>query len=115
VDISNIHRRVLRGYRTRTDTEMPQNNPCYKSPHGISHTEARGSVVGRGTVLQAEIVACSIPDEVTGFFNLPIPSGRIMALGSTQRITGMSARNLPEGKGVPARRADLTTIYESNV
>jgi hypothetical protein len=34
-------------------------------------------------------------------------------LGSTQLLTEMSARNLPEGKGRPARKADnLTTICE---
>jgi hypothetical protein len=38
-----------------------------------------------------------IPDEVTGFFYLPNPSSRTMALGSTQLLTEMSARNLPEG------------------
>jgi hypothetical protein len=36
-----------------------------------------------------------------------------MALGSTQTLTEMSTRNLPGGKGRPARRADnLTAIYE---
>jgi hypothetical protein len=36
-----------------------------------------------------------------------------MALGLTQALTEMSARNLPRGKGRPAREADnLTTICE---
>jgi hypothetical protein len=36
-----------------------------------------------------------------------------MALGSTQPLTEMSTRNLPEGKGRPAPNADnLTTICE---
>jgi hypothetical protein len=35
-----------------------------------------------------------------------------MALGSTQPLTEMSARNLPGGKGRPALKADLTSIYE---
>jgi hypothetical protein len=36
-----------------------------------------------------------------------------MALGSTQPITEMITRNLPEGKGRPAREADnLTAICE---
>jgi hypothetical protein len=44
-------------------------------------------------------VAGSIPDKV--------------ALGSTQPLTEMSARNLPGGKGRPARKADnLTAICE---
>jgi hypothetical protein len=44
-------------------------------------------------------------DEVTGFFNWPNPSSRIMALGSTQPLTEMRTSNLPGGKGRPARRA----------
>jgi hypothetical protein len=36
-----------------------------------------------------------------------------MALGSTQPLTAMSTRNLPEGKGLPAHNADnLTAICE---
>jgi hypothetical protein len=39
-----------------------------------------------------------------------------MALGSTQHLTEMSTRNLPGGKGRPARRADnLTAIFEQTV
>jgi hypothetical protein len=47
------------------------------------------------------------------FSNLPNPSGRTMALGSTQPLTEMSTRNLkkkkrkkPGGKVRPALRAD---------
>jgi hypothetical protein len=41
------------------------------------------------------------------------PSSRTMALGSTQPVTEMSTRNLPGGKGRPARGADsLTAICE---
>jgi hypothetical protein len=59
-------------------------------------------------------VAGSIPVEVTGFFNLPNSSSRTMALGSTQ--TEMNTRNLPEGKGRPARKADnITAIYATTV
>jgi hypothetical protein len=60
-------------------------------------------------------VSGSIPDEVIGFFNLPNPSSRTIALGSTQRLTEMSTRNLPgvDGLGRPAHKADnLTAIYE---
>jgi hypothetical protein len=46
-------------------------------------------------------VAGSIPDKVTGFFNLPNLSNRNMVLGSTQPLTEMSTRNLPGGKGRP--------------
>jgi hypothetical protein len=38
-----------------------------------------------------------------------------MALGSTQPLSEMSTRNLPGGKGRPARKADLTTICEPSV
>jgi hypothetical protein len=55
----------------------------------------------------------SIPDEVIGFYNWPNTYSRTMALGSTQRLTEMSNRNLPEGKGRPAFGADnLTAICE---
>jgi hypothetical protein len=42
-------------------------------------------------------VAGSTPDEVIGFLNLPNPSSRTMALGSTQPLTEMSTRNLSGG------------------
>jgi hypothetical protein len=58
----------------------------------------------------------SIPDEVAAFSNLPNTSSRTMALGSTQPLTEMSPRDLPGGKGRPARKADnLTAIYEPMV
>jgi hypothetical protein len=61
-------------------------------------------------------VAGSIPDEVTEFFNRPNPSSRTMALGSTQPLTEMSSRNLPGGKGRPARKTgNFTPICESIV
>jgi hypothetical protein len=60
--------------------------------------------------------AGSIPDVIVGFFNLPNPSSRTKALGSTQYPTEMSTRNLPGGKKRPALRADnLATICEPNV
>jgi hypothetical protein len=61
-------------------------------------------------------IAGSIPDEVTGFFNLPNRSSRTMAPASTQPLTEMSARNFPVGKRRPARKADnLTAIFEPTV
>jgi hypothetical protein len=58
-------------------------------------------------------VAGSVPDEVTGFCTWPNPSSRTMAPGSTQPLTEMSTRDLPGGKGRPARKADdLTAICE---
>jgi hypothetical protein len=39
-----------------------------------------------------------------------------MALGSTHPLTDMSTRNLPRGKGRPARKADnLTAVCEPTV
>jgi hypothetical protein len=47
------------------------------------------------------------------FFNLSNPCSRTMALGSTQPLTEMSARNLSGSKGRPARKTDnLTDICE---
>jgi hypothetical protein len=70
-----------------------------------------GSVVGWGTVLQTGRSPVRFPDEVN-FFNLPNPSSRTMALGSTKPLTEMSTRNLSGGKKRPARRADnLAAIY----
>jgi hypothetical protein len=42
----------------------------------------------------------------------PNPSSRTMALGSTQPLTEMSIRNIPGGKGRPARKA-VTTLRPS--
>jgi hypothetical protein len=61
------------------------------------------------------MVTALSPDEVD-FFNLPNPSSRTMALGSTQAITKISTRNLPGGKVWLAHKADnLTAIYEPTV
>jgi hypothetical protein len=54
-------------------------------------------------------VVVSIPDEVILFLNWPNPSSRTMILGSTQPLTELSTRNLPGGKGRPARKADNLT------
>jgi hypothetical protein len=58
-------------------------------------------------------VTSSIPDVVIGVFNWPNSSSRTLALGLTQPLVEMSTRNLPGGKGRPARNADnLTAICE---
>jgi hypothetical protein len=58
----------------------------------------------------------SIPDVVIGFFNLPNLSSHIVALEMTQPLTEMSTRNLPGGKGFPARKVDnLTAFYEPTI
>jgi hypothetical protein len=54
-------------------------------------------------------VAGSIPDNVTGIFHSHNPSGRTMALGSTQPLWEMSTRNFPGGKG--GRCVRLTTYH----
>jgi hypothetical protein len=47
------------------------------------------------------------------YIYIPNPSSHTIALGLTQPVTEMSIRNLPEGKGWPARKADnLTAIGE---
>jgi hypothetical protein len=48
--------------------------------------------------------AVSISDELIGFFNLPNPSSRAMALVSTQPLTEISTRNLSGDKGRQARK-----------
>jgi hypothetical protein len=58
-------------------------------------------------------VVGSTADEVIALWNLPDPSSRTMALGSTQPLTDMSTRNLPVGNGRPPVKADyLTAICE---
>jgi hypothetical protein len=53
-------------------------------------------------------VAGSIPYGVIGIFQWHNPSGRTMALGSTQPLTEMSTRNISWGKG--GRSVGLTTL-----
>jgi hypothetical protein len=49
-------------------------------------------------MLQAGRSLVRVPDEVA-FLNVPNPSSRTMALGSTQPLIEMSTRNLPGGGG----------------
>jgi hypothetical protein len=47
------------------------------------------------------------------FLNLPNSFSRTVILGSTQPLTEMNTRNLPGGKGRPARKGDnLAAICE---
>jgi len=55
---------------------------------------ARGSAAGWGTVLQATSYEGLIPDGVIRIFHWRNPSGRTMALGSTQPLTEMGTRNI---------------------
>jgi hypothetical protein len=43
------------------------------------------------------------------------PSSQTIALGSIQTLTEMSTSNIPEGKARPARRTDVTAIFEPAV
>jgi hypothetical protein len=73
----------------------------------------RSFTVLRAALLSTHLIACSIPNEVIAYFNWPNPSSRAMALGSTQRLTEMSIRNILGDKGRPACKADnLTAVYE---
>ena len=53
---------------------------------------SRGSAVAT-----SQKVAVSIPDGVTGIFHWHNPSGRTMALASTQPLTEMSTRDISWG------------------
>jgi hypothetical protein len=66
-------------------------------------------------MLQAGRSSVQFLNEVD-FFNLPNPSSRTMALGSTQPLTEISTRNLPESKMRPAHRPNnLAAICVPNV
>jgi hypothetical protein len=70
---------------------------------------ARRSVIGCGTMLQAGRSQDRFSMKSLDFFNLSNTSSRNMVLGSTQPLTKMSMKNLPEDKGRPARKADNIT------
>jgi hypothetical protein len=58
----------------------------------------------------------STPYKKSGIFNPPNPSSRTRALGSIQPLSQMITKNLPEGKGWSAGKADnLTAICEPTV
>jgi hypothetical protein len=76
---------------------------------------AHGGIVCCGIMLQAGRSPVWVLDGVD-FFNLPAPSSRTMALGSTQPLTKMSTRNLSGGKKQPAHRANnLASLCKPNV
>jgi hypothetical protein len=78
----------------------------------MKYVGARGSVVGWGIMLQAGRSRVWFLMMLLDFFNWPNPSNRTMALGSTQPVTEMSARNLSGGEGRPSHKADnLTAIF----
>jgi hypothetical protein len=66
-------------------------------------------------MLQGGRLPVRVPDE-GDFFNLPNPSGHIMALGVDSVSNIMSTRNNPRGKKRPVHRADNhAAICEPNV
>jgi hypothetical protein len=76
---------------------------CYK------YAEASSREVGWSTMLQAE--GRGFESRWSDFFfNLPNPSSRTMALGSTQPLTEMSTRNL-RGVVMGDRRVRLTSRH----
>jgi hypothetical protein len=111
-----LHIRVLpqSDYVSNTNYDLPYLHPLVYI-RGTSVAGARGSVVGWGTMLQAGRSRFRVPMRWI-FFNLPNHSSRTMTLGSTQLLTEMSTRNLPGGKGPPARNPNnLTAICEPTV
>jgi hypothetical protein len=58
---------------------------------------SRDSVVGSGTILQAGSSRVRVPSTSSDFFNLPNPSSRTVALGSTRPLAEMSIRKIPWG------------------
>jgi len=57
------------------------------------------------------MVVGSIPDGVIGIFLLHNPSGRTMALRSTQPLTEMSTKNTSWEVRRPIRRSDNLTTF----
>jgi hypothetical protein len=66
-------------------------------PETENFTDFCGLMFWLGARGTSRKVARSSPDKVD-FFNLPKPSSRTMALGSTQPLTEMSNWNLPGGQ-----------------
>jgi hypothetical protein len=76
----------------------------------------RGSKVACGTTLQAGRQGIRFPMRSLDFSIYLILPAVLWPWGSTQPLTEMSTRNLPGGKGRPARKADsLTAICEPTV
>jgi len=89
------------------------------TPHAVACLKFQTLSLGWGTrwcswlrhCATSRKVAGSIPDGVIGIFHWHNPSGRTMALGSTQPLTEMSTRNISWGWRRPVRRADNLTTH----
>jgi hypothetical protein len=79
----------------------------YFVPYSI-WSGARGSVVSLSHYASSRKVAAPTPDALD-VFNLLSPFSRTVTLRSTQPLTEMSTRDLPEGKRRPARKAENFT------
>jgi hypothetical protein len=77
-------------------------------------TGAGGSLHDSSTMLKSESWGSSRHEVF--FFNLPNPTSRTMALGSTQPLTEITTRNLPECKKRTTRKAkNLTATCKPTV
>jgi hypothetical protein len=65
-------------------------------------------------MIQAGRSPVRVPDDVD-LFNLPHPSSRTMALGSTQPLTEMSTMNFHVGKKRPIRRLTALPPFMSRM
>ena len=70
---------------------------CQNCPHYIMHWMGTWWRSWLRHCVTSQKVAGSIPDGVSGIFHWHDPSGRNMALGSTQPLTEMSTRNISWG------------------
>jgi hypothetical protein len=74
---------------------------------------ARGSVVVKGTVVQARMSLVPFSIKSLDFLMYLILPAALCPWESTQSVTEMSTRNLPGGKEWPTGKADnLTAISE---
>jgi hypothetical protein len=76
-----------------------------------SNSGARGCAVGWGTAFQVGRSLSSTLDNITENFHWHNPSGRTMALGSTQPLTKISTRIISCRWRRPVRSADNLTTF----